>query len=203
MNNDAIVILDFGSQYTQLIARRVREARVYCELFPWDASPEEVLALRPRGFILSGGPASVYDRGAPRLPGYVLEQGAPVLGICYGMQLLARRLGGKVSPAARREYGPAKIEFIGPDNPLLSNLQSPISDLKVWMSHGDRIEAPPPGFSVLARSANSPLAAMGDLTRQLYGLQFHPEVVHTERGGEIVRRFAVEVCGCAPDWTPA
>jgi len=214
MNNDAIAILDFGSQYTQLIARRVREARVYCELFPWDAPPEEVLALQPRGFILSGGPASVYDPGAPRLPGYVLEQGAPVLGICYGMQLLARRLGGKVAPAARREYGPAKIELIGPDNPLLSNLQIPnpsapaeqetqSPNLQVWMSHGDRIEAPPPGFNLLARSANSPLAAMGDLTRQLYGLQFHPEVVHTERGGEIVRRFAVEVCGCAPDWTPA
>ncbi|MBU0704531.1 MAG: glutamine-hydrolyzing GMP synthase [Chloroflexi bacterium] len=204
--DNGIAVLDFGSQYTQLIARRVREARVYCELFPWDAPPEEVLALQPRGFILSGGPASVYDPGAPRLLDYVLEQGVPVLGICYGMQLLARRLGGRVAPAARREYGPAEIEFIGPDNPLLANLQIPSlqsPNLQVWMSHGDRIEALPPGFEVLARSDNSPLAAMGNLTRGLYGLQFHPEVVHTERGEEILRRFAVEVCGCTPDWTPA
>ncbi len=201
MSNDAIAILDFGSQYTQLIARRVREARVYCELFPWDAPPKEVLGLQPRGFILSGGPASVYDPGAPRLPAYVLEQGAPVLGICYGMQLLAQHLGGRVAPASKREYGPAEVEFIGPDNPLFANLQSP--NLQVWMSHGDRTEALPPGFEALARSDNSPLAAMGDPSRKLYGLQFHPEVAHTTRGREILRRFAVEVCGCAPDWTPA
>lgn len=199
--DDSIAILDFGSQYTQLIARRVREAHVYCELFPWDASPKDVLALQPRGFILSGGPASVYDPGAPRLPDYVLEQSVPVLGICYGMQLLARRLGGRVARAAKREYGPAEIEFIGPDNLLFADLQS--LNLQVWMSHGDRIEKIPPDFDALARSVNSPVAAMGDLSRQLYGLQFHPEVVHTERGAEILRRFAVEVCGCAPDWTPA
>jgi len=199
--DDSIAILDFGSQYTQLIARRVREAHVYCELFPWDAPPKDVLALQPRGFILSGGPASVYDPGAPRLPDYVLEQSVPVLGICYGMQLLARRLGGRVARAAKREYGPAEIEFIGPDNLLFADLQS--LNLQVWMSHGDRIEKIPPDFDALARSVNSPVAAMGDLSRQLYGLQFHPEVVHTERGAEILRRFAVEVCGCAPDWTPA
>ncbi|RLC95908.1 MAG: GMP synthase (glutamine-hydrolyzing) [Chloroflexi bacterium] len=199
--DDSIAILDFGSQYTQLIARRVREAHVYCELFPWDAPPKDVLALQPRGFILSGGPASVYDPGAPRLPDYVLEQSVPVLGICYGMQLLARRLGGRVARAAKREYGPAEIEFIGPDNPMFADLQS--LNLQVWMSHGDRIEKIPPDFDALARSVNSPVAAMGDLSRQLYGLQFHPEVVHTERGAEILRRFAVEVCGCAPDWTPA
>ena len=128
--DNGIAILDFGSQYTQLIARRVREARVYCELFPWDAPPEEVLALQPRGFILSGGPASVYDPGAPRLPDYVLEQTVPVLGICYGMQLLAYHLGGRVAPAARREYGPAEIEFIGPGNPLFARIsQSSISIL--------------------------------------------------------------------------
>jgi GMP synthase (glutamine-hydrolysing) len=206
--NHAIAILDFGSQYTQLIARRVREAHVYCELFPWDAAPEDVLALKPRGFILSGGPASVYAPGAPGLPGYVLERGVPVLGLCYGMQLLAHHLGGRVASAAKREYGPAEVKLSGPDNPLFGNLrppnlQSPISNLQVWMSHGDSVETPPPGFEVLARSANSPVAAMGDLARGLYGLQFHPEVVHTDQGEEILRSFAVEVCGCAPDWTPA
>jgi len=207
---NSVAILDFGSQYTQLIARRVREAHVYCELFPWDTPPEEVLALEPRGFILSGGPASVYTSGAPGLPDYVLERGVPVLGICYGMQLLAHRLGGRVAPAAKREYGLAEVELSGPDNPLLtnlhspiSNLQSPISNLQVWMSHGDRIETPPPGFEILARSANSPVAAMGNVERGLYGLQFHPEVVHTPQGREILRRFAVEICGCTPDWTPA
>jgi GMP synthase (glutamine-hydrolysing) len=200
---DAIAILDFGSQYTQLIARRVREAHVYCELFPWDAPPEQVLALKPRGFILSGGPASAYAPGAPHLPDYVLAQHVPVLGICYGMQLLAYHLGGQVARAERREYGPAEVELTGPANPLFSSLQPPTSSLQVWMSHGDRIVAPPPGFEILARSANSPVAAMGDLSRGLYGLQFHPEVVHTPRGREILRGFAVEVCGCAPDWTPA
>ena len=197
--DNGLAILDFGSQYTQLIARRVREAHVYCELFPWDAPPEEVLALKPRGFIFSGGPASVYAAGAPRLPDYVLAQSVPVLGICYGMQLLAHRLGGRVAPAARREYGPAEVTLTA-DVPLLFPLSS---DPRVWMSHGDRIEAVPPGFEVLAHSTNSPVAAMGDLERRLYGLQFHPEVVHTVRGREILRCFAVEVCGCVPDWTPA
>jgi GMP synthase (glutamine-hydrolysing) len=198
--NDAIAILDFGSQYSQLIARRVREAHVYCELYPWDTPPEKVLALQSKGFILSGGPASVYDDGAPRLLDYVLEQNVPVLGLCYGMHLLARRLGGRVVGATKREYGLAHVEFIGPDNPLLGNLQP---TLKVWMSHGDSVEALPRGFEVLARSANTPLAAMGNLTRGLYGIQFHPEVVHTDRGAEILRRFAVEICGCTPDWTSA
>ncbi|MEE9616440.1 MAG: glutamine-hydrolyzing GMP synthase [Anaerolineae bacterium] len=197
--DNGLAILDFGSQYTQLIARRVREAHVYCELFPWDAPPEEVLALKPRGFIFSGGPASVYTAGAPRLPDYVLAQSVPVLGICYGMQLLVHRLGGRVAPAARREYGPAEVTLTA-DVPLLFPLSS---DPRVWMSHGDRIEAVPPGFEVLAHSTNSPVAAMGDLERRLYGLQFHPEVVHTVRGREILRCFAVEVCGCVPDWTPA
>jgi GMP synthase (glutamine-hydrolysing) len=200
---NAIAILDFGSQYTQLIARRVREAHVYCELFPWDAPAGEVLDLEPRGFILSGGPASVYAPDAPYLPRYVLEQGLPVLGICYGMQLLAYHLGGHVSRAEKREYGPAAVEFVGPQSPLFGNLRSQTPNLDVWMSHGDSIATPPPGFEVLARSVNSPVAAMGDPARGLYGLQFHPEVVHTDRGKEILRNFAVEVCGCAPDWTPA
>jgi GMP synthase (glutamine-hydrolysing) len=200
---NTIAILDFGSQYTQLIARRVREINVYCELFPWDAPAEDVLALSPKGIILSGGPASVYAPDAPHLPKYVLEQGVPVLGICYGTQLLAHYLGGSVARAEKREYGPAEIAFVGPDNPLFGNLGSQASTLKVWMSHGDAVAAPPSGFEVLASSDNSPVAAMGDLTRGLYGLQFHPEVVHTDRGAEILRNFAVEVCGCVPDWTPA
>jgi GMP synthase (glutamine-hydrolysing) len=199
---NTIAILDFGSQYTQLIARRVREAHVYCELFAWDTPADEVLALAPKGIVLSGGPASVYAPDAPHLPGYVLEQGVPVLGICYGTQLLAHYLGGSVARATKREYGPADVEFVGPDNPLFGNLKSQVSTLKVWMSHGDSIAVSPPGFEVLASSANSPVAAMGDLTRGLYGLQFHPEVVHTDRGAEVLRNFAVEVCGCAPDWTP-
>jgi GMP synthase (glutamine-hydrolysing) len=202
-SKDAIAILDFGSQYTQLIARRVREANVYCELFPWDTPAQDVLALRPKGFILSGGPASVYAADAPHLPNYVLEQKVPVLGICYGVHLMAHKLGGRVARADRREYGSARIQFAGPDNALFGNLKSQIPSLKVWMSHGDSIETLPPGFETLAYSGNSPVAAMGDPSRGLYGIQFHPEVVHTDRGGEILRNFAVEVCDCTPDWTPA
>ncbi len=193
---DSIAILDYGSQYAQLIARRVREGHVYCELFPWDAPAETVLALRPRGFILSGGPMSVYAEGAPTLPPYVLESGLPVLGLCYGMQLLAHSLGGEVAPSSRREYGPAEIE------PLVrGTFLDPVS--KVWMSHGDRITRLPPGFVTLARSANSPIAAMGDLQRKIFGLQFHPEVHHTPNGGELLRHFVVDTCDCSPDWTPS
>ena len=191
-----IVVLDFGSQYAQLIARRVREQGVYSELFPHDAPAAEVLALQPRGFILSGGPASVYAPGAPQIPPYVLESGLPVLGVCYGMQALTHALGGAVNPAPRREYGLAHLEVLRP-NPLLPEGRYP-----VWMSHGDRIEALPEGFEVLARTANSPMAAMGDLKRRYFGVQFHPEVQHTPNGGEILRRFAVEICGAAPNWTP-
>jgi GMP synthase (glutamine-hydrolysing) len=195
--HSSIAILDFGSQYAQLIARRVREAQVYCELFPWDAPAEKVLALQPQGFILSGGPASVYAEGAPTLPPYVLESGLPVLGLCYGMQLLTFYLGGKVDPASEREYGPASVETLLP-NPLLPDGTCP-----VWMSHGDRITRPPQGFVTLARSANSPYAAMADLQRKYFGLQFHPEVRHTPSGPGMLRRFVVEICGAAPDWTPA
>ncbi len=195
-NRDTIAILDFGSQYAQLIARRVREAHVYCELFPWDAPAEKVLALHPKGFILSGGPSSVYEPGAPQIPAFVLESGLPVLGICYGMQALTHALGGKVAASSDREYGPAVVETIR-DNPFL-----PSGEQRVWMSHGDRIETPPPGFVPLARSRNSPVAAIGDLQRNYYGLQFHPEVRHTPQGLEILRRFVVDVCGAQPDWTP-
>ncbi len=202
--NDALAILDFGSQTTQLIARRVREADVYCEIFAWDRPADDVLALKPKGFILSGGPASVYAPGAPSLPDSVLAAQAPVLGICYGMQLLTHVLGGQVSPASQREYGPATATLTGPENLLFGALEAQGErTLKVWMSHGDRIERLPAGFDVLARRPNSPVAAMGDLERDLYGLQFHPEVIHTSLGAELLRSFAVDVCGCRPDWTPA
>jgi GMP synthase (glutamine-hydrolysing) len=200
---DSVAILDFGSQYTQLIARRVREAHVYCELFSWDAAPEEVLALEPRGFILSGGPNSVYAPDAPALPDYVLAQGLPVLGICYGLQLMAHHLGGRVAPATNREFGLAQVALVGPTNPLFASLSTRGSSLRVWMSHGDYVDTVPSSFEVLASSNNSPVAAMGDLARGLYGLQFHPEVIHTVQGHEILRSFAVDVCGCTPGWTPA
>ena len=192
----SIAILDFGSQYAQLIARRVREAHVYCELFPCDAPAEQVLAIQPRGFILSGGPASVYAPDAPALPGYVLASGLPVLGICYGMQLLANALGGEVSPAAEREYGPSVVNMLVPGS-LLAGIST------VWMSHGDRITRLPQGFTTLASSGSSPIAAMGNLARRIFAVQFHPEVRHTPGGAEILRRFAVEICGCDPSWTPA
>ena len=193
---DAIAVLDFGSQYAQLIARRVREAHVYCELFPWHAPAETVLALKPKGYILSGGPASVYEPQAPQIPAYVLQSQSPVLGICYGMQALTHALGGVVSASAEREYGFAEVETIVP-NPLLQ-----AGKQGVWMSHGDRIERPPQGFIVLARSTNSPTAAMGDLERRYFGVQFHPEVRHTTHGFELLRRFVLEVCEARPQWTP-
>ncbi|HUM70337.1 MAG TPA: glutamine-hydrolyzing GMP synthase, partial [Chloroflexota bacterium] len=217
MAHDTIVILDFGSQYSQLIARRVREVGVYSELVSWTTPAEKVLALNPKGFILSGGPNSVYDVGAPTLPRYVLESGLPVLGICYGMQLLAHNLGGKVAASQKREYGPANLQVdvqddlffrdwrseIG-DYGLASNLQSPISSLtQVWMSHGDKVEHLPPGFRPLAHSDNSPLAAAADVAQRYYAVQFHPEVAHTPQGSTLLRNFVLEICGCTPDWTPA
>ncbi len=198
MPHDTIAVLDYGSQTAQLIARRIREVGVYSELHPWDAPRERVLGPHVRGLILSGGPNSVYATGAPTLPGYVLECGLPVLGICYGMQLLTHTLGGEVSASQAREYGPATVERAG-DSPLWAGLPPA---LDVWMSHGDRIECLPQGFAPLARTAHSPVAVMGDGVRQLYGVQFHPEVSHTPRGSEILANFALRVCGCTPDWTP-
>ena len=194
---DSLVVLDFGSQTSQLITRRIREAQVYCELFPFDAAPEEVLALHPKGIILSGGPASVYDPGAPRLPAYVSQSGLPVLGICYGMQLMTQALGGRVAGSNEREYGPAEVEVVQA-NPLL-----PAGRHRVWMSHGDRIESPPPGFEILATSSNSPCAAMIDRRRGWIGLQFHPEVRHTAVGPAVLAAFAREVCRAEASWTPA
>jgi GMP synthase (glutamine-hydrolysing) len=192
---DSIAILDFGSQYAQLIARRVREAQVYCELFPWDASQEQVLSIQPRGFILSGGPRSVYEPGAPYIQDFILKSGLPILGICYGMQALTHALGGQVDPSAEREYGHARIEPLIPGT-MLDALST------VWMSHGDRITRLPEGFIPLARSGNSPYAAMGDMQRKYFGVQFHPEVRHTPNGIELLRHFALDICGARPDWTP-
>lgn len=195
--HDTIAILDFGSQYSQLIARRVREQHVYCELHPWDTPSDQVVSPQIKGFILSGGPASVYAPEAPQIPAYVLESGLPVLGICYGMQALTHALGGDVAPAAEREYGLARVRVLTP-NPLL-----PPGEHDVWMSHGDRIESPPAGFTPLAATKNAPIAALGDVGRGYFGVQFHPEVRHTPHGAEMLRRFVVEVCQAIPDWTPA
>lgn len=193
---DHIAILDFGSQYSQLIVRRVRELQVYCELFPFDAPPEQLQAFQPKGFILSGGPDSVYQPGAPQVPAHVLQSGLPILGICYGMQALTHALGGRVAAAQIREYGLSQIEVLAESRLL------PAGSHPVWMSHGDRIEAPPAGFEPLARSANSPVAAIQDEAQRRFGLQFHPEVNHTPGGREILRRFVLEICGARPEWSP-
>ena len=204
MPHDVIVILDYGSQYAQLIARRVREAKVYCEIFSWRAEPEQVLALQPKGFILSGGPNSVYDAGAPPLPDYVLASGAPILGICYGMQLLMQVLGGHVAESRKREYGPAHVWVDAPDNPLFQDLPLAVAQpwLEAWMSHGDRVERLAPGFYPIAHSDNSPYAGSADSQRRYYAVQFHPEVAHTPLGHIILRNFVSHVCGCSADWTP-
>ncbi len=194
---DTMLIIDFGSQYTQLIARRVRELQVYCEILPWNADPEQLSALRPRGWILSGGPNSVFAKDAPQIQPAIIESRLPILGICYGMQALTHALGGQVAESVIREYGSAEID-VDLENPLL-----PSCPQTVWMSHGDRIEHMPRGFVGLAHSSSSPYAAMGDLTRNWYGVQFHPEVHHTPGGRDILRRFVHEICGCKPEWTPA
>ena len=201
MSHDTIIVLDYGSQYSQLIARRVREANVYCELFSWRTPAEKILAFNPRGFILSGGPNSVYDAGAPNLPDYVIESGLPLLGICYGMQLLTNKLGGRVARSQKREYGHANIAVDVPQNPLFANVHG-ADHLQVWMSHGDKVEALPTGFIPLAHSANSPFAATADVDRGYYAVQFHPEVVHTPQGKHILSNFVHHICGCKPDWTP-
>jgi GMP synthase (glutamine-hydrolysing) len=195
---DAVVVLDFGSQYSQLITRRVRECGVYCELKHHDTPWEEIAKLNPKGVILSGGPASVYEPGAPQIPDWVFEQRLPVLGICYGMQLLAYQLGGKVAPASRREYGPATIEVVEQSQcPLFVGLPH---ELNVWMSHGDHVEAMPPGFEAIARTDNAPLAAFAK--DDYIGIQFHPEVAHTPLGKAVIENFLVRVCGVRQNWSP-
>ena len=193
---DSIAILDFGSQYAQIIARRVREVQVYCELFPWDAPMKDILAISPKGFILSGGPKSVYEKDAPYIQDFIFQTGLPILGICYGMQALTHALKGEVSSSQTREYGHAEI------TPLVSDaLVSSLS--KVWMSHGDRITRMPDGFIALASSGNSPFAAIGDMNRKYFGVQFHPEVHHTLNGSQLIRHFVLDICGVRPNWTPA
>ena len=198
---NSIAILDFGSQYAQIIARRVREAQVYCELFPWDAPQEKIMSIQPKGFILSGGPRSVYEEGAPTIQRFILDSGLPILGICYGMQALTHALGGQVDSSAQREYGPAEIELLHGRGEVTPPLLEQLS--RVWMSHGDRITHMPEGFTALARSGHSPFAAMGDMRRKYFGVQFHPEVHHTPNGAQLLQYFAVDICGIKPEWTPA
>ena len=200
-----ILILDFGAQYTQLIARRVRELGVYCEIHPWDVTDEEVRSFRPRGVILSGGPESVTDAQPPRAPESVFTLGIPVLGICYGMQTMAQQLGGRVAPSTEREFGYAEVTVRAPSR-LLDGLcdrrdQSGCAVLDVWMSHGDRVDQLPPGFVATATTPTIPFAAMTDERRRFYGVQFHPEVTHTIQGAKVLERFVREISGCEALWS--
>jgi len=201
IHSEKILILDFGSQYTQLIARRVREAHVYCELHPFDMEMAAIRAFAPTGIILSGGPKSVYEPGAPAVAEELFELGVPVLGICYGMQLMSRHFGGEVVPAGKREFGHADLLAVGTPGALFDGFfvegKSP-----VWMSHGDHVARVPSGFEVVAETANAPVCAIQDVARRLYGVQFHPEVNHTPRGELLIDTFVRTVCGCAGRWTP-
>ena len=194
---EAIIVLDFGSQYNMLIARRVREAQVYCELLPHDTPWKKIAPLNPKGFILSGGPASVYEPDAPLAPAYVYESHLPVLGICYGMQVITKQLGGQVKPGTKREYGHAVLHLSQVDSPLFAGLPE---STPVWMSHGDKIEEMPPDFHTLAYTENSPYAVIGNGSN-IFGLQFHPEVAHTPEGKTILKNFVYKVCGCKGNWT--
>jgi GMP synthase (glutamine-hydrolysing) len=196
---ESIIILDFGSQYSMLIARRIRECHVYCEILPSDTPWERIASLNPKGFILSGGPASVYAHGAPQAPTYVFEKGLPVLGICYGMQAIAHQLGGLVTPGERREYGHSVLHLDVSDCPLFEGMPP---STPVWMSHGDVVAELPAGFKALAYTENSRYAVIGN-GANIYGLQFHPEVTHTPEGRRIIENFAYRICGCSGSWTPA
>jgi GMP synthase (glutamine-hydrolysing) len=199
VRRDLIIILDFGAQYSQLIARRVREQKVYSEIHPFNLSLARIRELAPRGIILSGGPASCYDEGAPKVSAELFDLGIPILGICYGVQLASLVLGGKVVPAERREYGRAHVRV--KDASDLFHGFGAEEDLSVWMSHGDRIESLPPGFTVVGESANCPAAAVAAPARNFWGVQFHPEVAHTPRGGELLGNFIFRICKCEPSWT--
>lgn len=198
IHSQKILILDFGSQYTQLIARRIREAKVYCEIHPYNCGLDFIKSFAPKGIILSGGPSSVYDKGAPVVDKKIFGLGVPILGICYGMQLTAKLLGGKVERSKKREYGGAEL-FLNNAGDLFAGLG--MGPVKVWMSHGDRVEEVPEGFKRIAHSHNSKICAMKDPARGIYGVQFHPEVVHTPKGDAILKNFAFRVCGCKPVWT--
>jgi len=201
IHDEKILILDFGSQYTQLIARRVRELKVYCEILPCTDSLDRIREFAPRGVILSGGPSSVLDEDAPMVPRELFDIPVPFLGICYGMQLITHLMGGQVGKAERREYGSASLSA-DDSNDLFAGFDTgEESRFKVWMSHGDRIESPPPGFQSLAHTENSPVAAMKDAGSRLFAVQFHPEVVHTPRGSEILENFLFKICGLEPLWT--
>ncbi len=197
MTHQTVVVLDFGSQFTQLIARRLRELSVYSEILPFDTPMAEIERRKPVGIVLSGGPTSVSDHGAPHCVTAVYTAGVPVLGICYGMQLMTHALGGEVAPAPHREYGLATIH-VKPEAPLFGGVPA---ELRAWASHGDLVKSAPPGFQVTATSSNAPVAAMVDHERRLYALLFHPEVAHTDHGLDILRNFAYGVCGCTGDWT--
>ncbi len=194
---EAIIVIDFGSQYSLLIARRIRELQVYCELVTHDTPWDKINHLNPKGFILSGGPASVYEANAPLAPSYVYESNLPILGICYGMQAITKQFGGLVMPVINREYGHAILQLSDSDSPLFDEFPSPSA---VWMSHGDRIEEMPPGFRILAYTENSPIAVMGN-DKNIFGFQFHPEVVHTPYGSTLLNNFAYKICGCQGNWT--
>ena len=196
---ETVLVIDFGSQYSHLIARRVRECRVYCEIVPHDAAWEDVQGLNPKGVILSGGPASVYEDGAPLAPGWVYDGGLPLLGICYGMQAMVHQLGGGVGRTDAKEYGPATLHLNSSDSPLFDGLPG---SFPVWMSHGDHITATPPGFEPLAHSDNSPIAALGN-GNGAYGIQFHAEVEHTPLGKALLENFLFKVCGCEGEWSAA
>ena len=207
IHSDRIVILDFGSQYTQLIARRVREANVYSEIRAFDIDPERLRALAPKGVILSGSPESVNEPAGYRAPDEVFELGVPVLGICYGMQSMAAQLGGEVETSDHREFGYAQVRARGHSR-LLAGIEDQVNPeghglLDVWMSHGDRVNSLPPGFKLIASTGSAPIAGIADEDRGFYGVQFHPEVTHTRQGARIVRRFVHDICGCASSWTPA
>ena len=206
LHDDKILILDFGAQYTQLIARRIREFGVYCEIWAWDHDPAEIAAWGAKGIILSGGPESTVEAGSPRAPAEVFAAGVPILGICYGMQAMAVQLaGGGTEGGHHREFGAAEVEITGACALLDGLKDQPGSPprLQVWMSHGDRVTAVPEGFRAVARTESVPIVAMADEARRWYGVQFHPEVTHTRSGESILRRFAVDICGCATLWTPA
>lgn len=208
IHSQRILILDFGSQYTQLIARRVREIGVYCEIYPWDCPAEEIAAFNAKGFILAGGPESVTEGESPRAAQVVFDANVPILGICYGMQTMATQLGGAVETSSEREFGYAKVRLSDSASQLFEGLQDQLANngaslLDVWMSHGDKVVALPEGFSVIASTDSAPIAAMCDPAKHYYGVQFHPEVTHTKQGGAILERFVLDICGTKALWNSA